>query len=218
MKLINKKSKKLGHGEQLSTALREWPRDARTVYLTFPSLLYMHLFSFQPLAAFPAIFQQRVPASTYIRVREARAWSPLSIYCGATEAVEREREREGKRAESRKLEGGKVRKREKPERRGESRGMARQPVEFAGRVQLPSHRVRLTLYESGYFCGQVFLRGLLVFIEAPGPELGQWRGHRGGLERARIAALSRFSRTNSVARPENELATGVCVVTKRVVA
>lgn len=93
-KLIDKKSKKPGHGEQPSTALREWPRDARTVYLTFPSLLYMHLFSFQPLAAFSAIFQQRVPASTYIRVREARAWSPLSIYCGATEAVEREREKE----------------------------------------------------------------------------------------------------------------------------
>ena len=155
----------------------------------------MHLFSFQPLVAFSAIFQQRVPASTYIRVREAKAWSPLSIYCGATEAVEREREREReRRKESRKskLEGGKMRKREKPERRGESRGMTRQPVEFAGRVQLPSHRVRLTLYESGYFCGQVFLRGLLVFVEAPGPELGQWRGHRGGLERARIAALSRF--------------------------
>ena len=75
---------------------------------------------------------------------------------------ERERERERKGAESRssgvaKRERGKGR-----ESKGVSseawRGAVRQPVESAGRVQLPSsQRVRLTPYESGYFCGQLFL-------------------------------------------------------------
>ena len=118
-------------------------------------------FPFNPWQRFSAIFQQRVPASTYIGARvvaRARAWLPLSIYCGATEAVERERERERRERERAESRSSGVVKRERGKGR-ESKGMSGEARSgAAGRVQLPSsQRVRLTLYDSGYFCGQLFL-------------------------------------------------------------
>ena len=149
------------------------------IFLSLPGLLYLHLFSFQPLPPFSAIFRQRVPASTYISAR-ARARFPLSIYCGATEAGQRERERKRERNGARekegtksKLGGGKARRKgEKANPKGVSRR-----VEFAGRVQPPSSSTHPM--NRVYFCGQLFLCGLVGYSSshAHGPELGQWRGH-----------------------------------------
>ena len=150
------------------------------IFLSLPGLLYLHLFSFQPLPPFSAIFRQRVPASTYIRVVLEREHGSRYRSTAEQRRLARERERERERNGARekegtksKLGGGKARRKgEKANPKGVSRR-----VEFAGRVQPPSSSTHPM--NRVYFCGQLFLCGLVGYSSshAHGPELGQWRGH-----------------------------------------
>lgn len=124
------------------------------IFLSLPGLLYLHLFSFQPLPPFSAIFRQRVPASTYIRARVVLEREHGSRYRSTAEqrrlAGERKRngarEKEGTKS---KLGGGKARKREKLTRRGWVAASS-SPEECSHR------RVRLTLWIGSIFAASSF--------------------------------------------------------------
>lgn len=77
------------------------------IFLSLPGPLYLHLFSFQPLPPFSAIFRQRVPASTYIRARVVLEREHGSRYRSTAEQrrlAEREKEKQSERKRGYKVE------------------------------------------------------------------------------------------------------------------